>query len=800
MSQRNAAVADRKGTSSVTGQAGVGFRVAARTLIHLGRELISSDEIAINELIKNAFDAGSEKVGVRIICPISTVDLKQIINDLLDGAIAFPERRDEVLDELVSLSELTELGSETVAHLQSKLDELQQAKTLENFVSLLEEINFIEVSDAGCGIQKKNIYSVFLTVGTDYKVREHTPEGVDAYLGNKGIGRLSMMRLGERAQVTTWTASGEATLIDFDWRAFQNEDAQVSDIPVSVSDVNITSSTESGTVVRVYALNSEWSQSRVEEEGLKTFIRRLRNPFNKGKKFKIRLTVNDNIPIPFSPLSDEIKKLADQHLTLTFTSGDVEDESDALITIKIRSSLDGSLEDTQVRSAGSVCKKFGVKLRDLLSIGPFSINILRLNRRILKEKVKQNWVSVRRELDTWSGGIAIYRDGFRVGFTGSEQDGDWLGLDHKAIRGGGYIVNRIQVIGALEITHDHNRGLVDLTNREGLVDTPEARLLKELLLEFAINPLRSLVEEQDEKLKSAALERLVNDGTSTLNDRLALAKRDVSQLKANVPKDLKSSVNSLDEHLHFISTQVKKFENAIEKVSEGREDILELAGIGNVMHGVMHELTRTTAQTRKLMVELAQDADGQTKDMLNKLEGEIKAINTRLKQLDPLMPGARHSKADIDVVKLSRTVLAGYASRFERHNIEASITVDGSHKSTSVKVRMVPGFLSLALENIISNAVYWVGQRKDPDVTGRIDIEIDSRASTVSVTDNGTGVDYADRERIFQPGFSLREKGKGYGLYLAREVAEYHGGKLFLDPDSDKDGHLHTFTLELPRI
>ena len=44
----------------------------------------------------------------------------------------------------------------------------------------------------------------------------------------------------------------------------------------------------------------------------------------------------------------------------------------------------------------------------------------------------------------------------------------------------------------------------------------------------------------------------------------------------------------------------------------------------------------------------------------------------------------------------------------------------------------------------------------------------------------------------------MREKGRGYGLYLAREVAEFHGGRLYLDPESDVDGQLHTFVLELP--
>ena len=43
------------------------FRVTGRTVLHLGAELISSDAVAFYELIKNSFDAGSEKVAIRIL-------------------------------------------------------------------------------------------------------------------------------------------------------------------------------------------------------------------------------------------------------------------------------------------------------------------------------------------------------------------------------------------------------------------------------------------------------------------------------------------------------------------------------------------------------------------------------------------------------------------------------------------------------------------------------------------------------------------------------------------------------------
>ena len=49
------------------------FKVAARTILQLGSELISSDSIAFYELIKNGFDAGSSRVEIEFLIRIPGV-------------------------------------------------------------------------------------------------------------------------------------------------------------------------------------------------------------------------------------------------------------------------------------------------------------------------------------------------------------------------------------------------------------------------------------------------------------------------------------------------------------------------------------------------------------------------------------------------------------------------------------------------------------------------------------------------------------------------------------------------------
>ena len=80
-------------------------------------------------------------------------------------------------------------------------------------------------------------------------------------------------------------------------------------------------------------------------------------------------------------------------------------------------------------------------------------------------------------------------------------------------------------------------------------------------------------------------------------------------------------------------------------------------------------------------------------------------------------------------------------------------------------------------------------------------VTIDTEEKTFTLEDNGPGVTEDNRDRIFQPYITTKPtgQGRGLGLYIARNMAEYHGWRLFMDQTIGRirKGRTNMFVLKM---
>lgn len=118
------------------------------------------------------------------------------------------------------------------------------------------------------------------------------------------------------------------------------------------------------------------------------------------------------------------------------------------------------------------------------------------------------------------------------------------------------------------------------------------------------------------------------------------------------------------------------------------------------------------------------------------------------------------------------------AVAYMRARVSSRITIDDSClNGISREVMINAPLLQWVVENLLKNAVDAMAGK------GIITFHIHENEHDImlDITDTGKGIDNKTQRRIFEPGFTSKERGWGLGLPLAKRIVEqYHGGKLIL--------------------
>jgi signal transduction histidine kinase len=765
------------------------FKVAARTILQLGSELISSDGVAFYELIKNAFDAGTRD-GVRI-----------------DLVIRIPHKRYRELKALVASgssrpsretrSAILQAIDKTAPRVDSLTRRIDQAETREQLTEALESANYIRFRDSGEGMSRQQLQTVYLTIGTHARLEQRSKGHSDRpILGEKGIGRLSAMRLGMRLRVrTSRTGERRWNLLNIDWKDF-SEDVEdlIDDVPVQPEDgPDKEDPTESGTTIRISDLNDEWTFPKLKEIARLEFSR-LMDPFSRPQ-VRLFFRFNDE-PVPIPPINKLLFDHADAYI-----HAEVGEQSDGSVELRgeIVYNLRNRRKSLHVTEAHLASLAGVDSAADLRSLGPFSMMSYWFNRRRLQAIEGIGDVrTVKALVEEWGGGLMLFRDGFRVHPYAGPED-DWLQLDPKAFKSQGYKINRKQLIGKVDITSRDNPLLVDQTNREGLRDCPEKRALVSIL-QTILAELRIFVNQIDEEIRQQealdfdVLEERVEGAQLSLEKTL-------EELIEKYPRErqLANSVRSVGEDLKDIMLQAKDLAEGLDK---RQSQLVHLAGIGLMVEIVAHELNRATQYTLALLADSSlDDAPEEVQRTLDTLQSQLKTIQQRLRVLDPVSTAGRQVKEKFELVSWVREILSSHDAQFERHQISLNLRIIPTHGE--LRIRAVKGMIVQIFENLISNSVYWLKRRKReyPQFKPEITVIVNCTDRQIRFSDNGPGVEPDRREDIFLPFVTTKpaREGKGLGLYIAREIAQYHHGKLYLSEKTTAHPRaLNTFVFELP--
>jgi len=475
----------------------------------------------------------------------------------------------------------------------------------------------IVVDDDGHGMALEDIESGWLTISNrkkrDLKQAKRTTPGGRTPLGDKGLGRLGVQRLGENIEIFTKSTAEAGYHFGFSWLDFATA-PKLQDVDIHLAEVKYPR--RHGTKVVVSGLmepdiwRGQAAVKRLEQE-----LSRMISPYRQIRDFTVAVEV-DGKPLELLEISDRIRDIAPIRYSLAFDGKQIviqgrakldffrpshakeaeqfaliaeSDDGRAFLDFLQTQKLARTLRLTRSRS-----KQWFVEfswerpLADLDKVqhtlggdgqianpGPFTgeVDSFDLGTTAFENQAVFDRISEYRRHVKELSGIRVYRDGFAI-----RVDHDWLKLGAQWTSATSYYgLKPDNTLGYIALSARDNMDLEETTDREGFKDSPHFRNFYALLMEFRSFTTtahdffgRSWAEFR--KMRNEALAHV--DSRKTVEDisqaiKKGLAEAPVHQASLNVFRDRLSASASASK------TVVHRLQSAKEISPELREKVTE---------------------------------------------------------------------------------------------------------------------------------------------------------------------------------------------------------------------------------
>ena len=366
------------------------------------------------------------------------------------------------------------------------------------------------------------------------------------------------------------------------------------------------------------------------------------------------------------------------------------------------------------------------------------------------------------------------------------------------------------------------------------------QLLTDELREYHSPMIAKLVGDSKEKMESILLLYLLSSSIgifasivgylvltrNTVAPILSLAKatREVADgdLSVRVTTNSDTEIGTLYEAFNTMTRRLEEYEREHNEFSQSLEHLVEertselreanrslrlaqselvrlekIAALGQIAASVNHEI-KTPLNSLYLNLQLLTrkisklECDEKGKNGLTSvttvIDNEILRINEILEEFVQYARFAPPELAQDDI----RPLLHQLAEMIGENAAKAKVQVELSSAADPLPAVFDRKKLTQALLNLAVSAIHAMPDggrlRIDGERTGQDEVRI-------IISDTGTGISEEDLGRIFEPFFTRKEKGMGFGLAIVKRIVEDHHGTITC---RSKLGEYTEFTITLP--
>lgn len=750
----------------------------------IGRELITDDEVAIFELVKNSFDANStlvqicfENDSIFIVDDGDGMTFDDIQNKWL--FVAYSSKRDA----------------------KASSDDFRQ-----------------QISD-----------------------RKY-------FAGSKGIGRFSSDRLGKYLEMQTRSHSeskGFVHRVQVNWTLFEaDETKQFGTIPVSYdakTDFRIPEGLikpSHGTAIEIRQSRATWDRSRILH--LKSSLAKLINPFGETiDGFKIKIiapaeTIEDEKNIVSSKENDE--DLPQNKVV----NGDV--GNFIFSTLREKTTfLEVKLEEGGLHLVSSLTDR-GELIYKIREPNPYSELVhsgFQCQIYYLNQSAKATFTRRMGLESVKFGSVFVFRNGFRVFPIGEEGD-DWFQIDRRKQQGYARFLGSRDIIGRIDVSGPEEQFKEASSRNQGLIETEAVEQLKLFFRNYCLirleryivpvswadkgekstDDLSRLLTDSGRARIAGAVAKLIDSSDvevieysrrligilnersgqfeeslislraiaektkdKKLFDKIEQAEKRFEQLKAaeteaiRIAEEERKAKEAAQQQASEATTTTLRITETLEEEKKRNLFLTSITSLDTETILNMHHQITIYAGDLKQQVENflthARKNTLTTNDITSRLE-QISFLNQKILSISRLATKANFrlesDKIEADIAEYIEQYILSEAIPLLGSNINIKVQNEGSGLIKQFRPMEIP----IVIDNLISNS----RKARASEIIFRITL-LDKNTIQIRISDDGDGLpeNLEDLENLFELGFS-RTSGSGLGLYHVRQILGEMGGSI----------------------
>lgn len=739
------------------------------------------------------------------------------------------------------------LGRESVTRAESAIVELVKntydADADFAFIKFDEKLDTLYILDNGIGMTERIIDEFWMTIGTDNKVENYQSNKNRIKSGEKGVGRLSLDRLGEICEMYTKNNLEQLNYWRSDFTDFESpgklleevevifekrEQLFIDVIPASIIDDirNIEDSNynkvnfDTGTLLIIKNLRDRWTKKKINQ--LFNDMSFLVPP---SEQSEYELLVLDPETNTAKRLMYENSYEFDYKMKVNFNNGifyvdmyrnefdlnkipsDLFNHSAFQKYPFTRKEFETGYIHKEIRSSQLLKDNSEIINQIFKQIGEFKLEFgfMKLSKSQEDKNYYMKEFSPSRNgwMNLYSG-IKIYRDNFIIRPYGvvDSSSYDWLGLDFRkskspappSHKSGTWKVRNKQLQGTLFISRVSNPNIKDIASRESLIENDELKVLKETV--------RALIEifEKDRTYIIRNM-RDYNEATdnfeSTKKNAEKIAKK-INNRKSRKPIDYsKASSQKIISLYEETSKENETMAKAIDFYKSEKNELFteikllrELSTSGLITSAIVHDLKTLSGSlgSRSRMIKKALNAN---EELLNEVLENLQTDDLFLKAWIKVIMNQNRDKRRKEK-KDFKSVIDNLVNLLEPILIKKKIIITFDFPEEGCFKRIYETDFNSIFYNLIINSIESFERKSRDERIINISLRNESGRVKIIYSDNGYGLSphtFKDNNEIFEYGTTCKTDkdgeriGTGLGMYIvATTLNEYEGKYEVISP------------------